>query len=376
MQHRTTEPPIRVAIDVTPLLGARTGIGRLVAGLVDGLEARPDVEVARFAMTARARRLAAPKQRFPLPARAARAVWERIEWPTIEPWAGRVDVVHGTNYVVPPSRVARLVSVHDLTAIRFPEMCTPDVRRMPVLLKRSLRRGAHVHTDSHFVADEVHAELGVERARIHTIAPGVPIAHESLATARRHPHPFDGRPFALALGTVEPRKDLPMLVAAFAETASQLPDLTLVIAGADGWGSEALGAAIAGLPSAIRARIIRETNVDDDRRSALLVHASFVVYPSLYEGFGFPPLEAMAARTPVIATSAGSLPEVLGNGAEFVDVGDIAALFDAMIRVASDGRRRSELVENGQRRVDQYQWPITAEKFVALYRDLADGARA
>jgi glycosyltransferase involved in cell wall biosynthesis len=372
VQRRATDPPIRVAIDVTALLGARTGIGRLVAGLVETLEARAEVDVARFAVTARARRGAAPNQRLPLPARGARAVWERMNWPPIELWSGQVQVVHGTNYIVPPSPATRLVSVHDLTAIRYPEMCTADVRRMPVLLRRSLRQGAHVHTDSRFVAEEVHAELGVERARIHPIAPGVPISEESLAQARRAPHPFGGRPFALALGTVEPRKDLPMLVRAFADAASGLDDLTMVIAGTDGWGSDALRTAIEALPPAIRTRIIREVDVDDNRRSELLVHASFMAYPSLYEGFGFPPLEAMVAQTPVIATIAGSLPEVLGDGAEFVPIGDRVALSEAMIRLASDGQRRNELIANGRRTVAQYQWSRAAEMFETLYRELAN----
>lgn len=365
-----------MAVDVTALLGAQTGIGRLVAGLLAMLEGRADIEIARFAMTARERHLAAPNQRCALPARPARALWERFDWPPIELWTGRVDVVHGTNYIVPPSRATRLVSVHDLTAIRFPEMCTPDVRRMPVLLRRSIRNGAHVHTDSAFVADEVQSEFGLDRDRIHTIAPGVPISDASLESARAGAHPFEGRPFALALGTVEPRKDLPMLVRAFVAAAAQLPDLMLVVAGADGWGSEALRVAIEQVPPSIRSRLLRDTDVDDARRSSLLVHASFVVYPSVYEGFGFPPLEAMAARTPVIATTAGSLPEVLGDGAEFVAVGDTDALCGAMVRLSTDEGRQRELIERGRQRVEMYRWDTMGERFAELYRMLACGTRS
>lgn len=371
-----SDQPCLVAIDVTALLGARTGIGRFVAGLLHALEGRADIDVVRYAMTARDRRNAAPLQRFALPARPARSVWERVDWPTVELWTGTVDVVHGTNYIVAPSRSTRLVSVHDLTTIRFPELCTPDVQRMAVLLRRSLRNGAHVHTDSVFVADEVHSELGVERDRIHTIAPGIPISDDSIEAARADAHPFGGQPFVLALGTVEPRKDIPMLVRAFAAAASELPDILLVIAGADGWGSAALRAALDQVPPTIRSRIIREVNVNDTRRSSLLVHASFVVYPSVYEGFGFPPLEAMAAGTPVIATSAGSLPEVLADGAEFVPVGDADALADAMIRLRTDDTRRSQLIERGRRRTRLYGWDTTGERFAMLYRDLAGAGRS
>jgi hypothetical protein len=144
---------VRVAIDTTPLIGPQTGIGRFVSGLVDSLKAHSAIEAVPFAMTAHDRTAAAPNQKLPLPARPMRAIWEHSDWPTIEQWTGTVNLVHGTNYVVPPSRRTRLVSVHDLTAIRYPEMCTADVVRMPILLRRAIRAGAHVHTDSAFVAN-------------------------------------------------------------------------------------------------------------------------------------------------------------------------------------------------------------------------------
>jgi glycosyltransferase involved in cell wall biosynthesis len=375
----TDRKTVRVALDTTPLLGPRTGIGRFVEGLVGSLMAQPTIEVVPFAMTARERSLAAPNQAWPLPARPMRAVWERGDWPTIERWTGTIDVVHGSNYIVPPTRsttsghTPRLVSVHDLTAIRYPEMCASDVVRMPILLRRALRSGAHVHTDSRFVASEVHSELDVPMERIHTIAPGVPIDPEALEHARNGPHPFGDRPFALALGTVEPRKDLPLLVRSFVQAAAELDDLTLVIAGADGWGSDALRSELADVPEEFRARIIRESHVDDDRRASLLTHAHFVVYPSRYEGFGFPPLEAMTAETPVIATLAGSLPEVLGDAAEFVPVDDVDALAQSMIGLRQNDQRRSELVELGTQQVARYSWATTGEQFAALYAQLASG---
>jgi glycosyltransferase involved in cell wall biosynthesis len=343
------------------------------------LLAHPSIEVVPFAMTARDRSRVAPKQARPLPARPMRAVWERSNWPTIDRWTGTIDVVHGTNYIVPPTRKSRvgagreprLVSVHDLTAIRYPEMCTADVVRMPILLRRALHAGADVHTDSRFVADEVHSELGLSMERIHIIAPGVPIEDEALQHARTDPHPFGGRPFALALGTVEPRKDLPLLVRSFVQAAAELDGLLLVIAGADGWGADALRSELERIPRELRVRIIREPEVDDNRRASLLTHAHFVVYPSRYEGFGFPPLEAMTAGTPVIATVAGSLPEVLGDAAEFVPIGDVDALSHSMIGLNRNPTRRMELIGLGTQRVERYTWAATGERFAELYAQLA-----
>jgi glycosyltransferase involved in cell wall biosynthesis len=362
---------VRVAIDTTPLIGPRTGIGRFVSGLVDSLKVHSAITVVPFAMTARDRQAAAPNQKFPLPARPMRAIWEHSDWPTIERWTGAVDLVHGTNYVVPPSHRTRLVSVHDLTAICYPQMCTADVVRMPILLRRAIRAGAHVHTDSAFVANEVRVELGVPMERIHTIFPGVPVDRESIREARIKPHPFAGQPFALALGTVEPRKDLPLLVRAFVTAATELGDLLLVIAGADGWGSEALTRELELVPQELRARIIREAQVNDSRRDSLLAHAHVVVYPSRYEGFGFPPLEAMIAGIPVIATTAGSLPEVLGDAAELVAVGDEDALATAMINITHQTELRAGFISRGAAQVGRYTWANTGQQFANLYARLA-----
>jgi glycosyltransferase involved in cell wall biosynthesis len=365
---------LRVGVDVTPLIGRRTGIGRFTEGLVDGLRAvaqESGIDVVPFAMTARGRAVVAPRQRLPMPARAARRLWEHADHPRLEWWTGPLDVAHGTNYVVPPCLAARLVSVHDLTALRFPEMCTPDVRRMPNMLRRALAGGAHVHTDSRFVADEVIDLLDAEPDQVHVIAPGVHFDAERLSRAQAAGPVLDGRPFVLALGTVEPRKALPVLVRAFADVSPRVPDVCLVIAGADGWGVDDFNEALAELLPDVRTRVIRMRDVDDDLRDRLLVQCSVFVYPSLYEGFGFPPLEAMRAGRPVVSTTAGSLPEVLGDAAMLVGPSDSEALATAILSVPTDSERRAGLVERGHSRVAQYSWREMIAEFANLYRDLA-----
>src|SRR5258708_5513118 len=174
---------------------------------------------------------------------ALRAWASGVPWPNAR-WLARgpVDVVHGTNFVVPPGAgAARVVTVHDLTAVLFPELCTPTSLRYPALIRRAVADGAWVHTPSAFVATEVCSLLGVSADRVRPVAHGVDAGHGDPAVGRR----LAGVDrYVLALGTVEPRKDLPLLVRAWDGIASTRSDLHLVIAGPDGWGTEALAAAI------------------------------------------------------------------------------------------------------------------------------------
>ncbi len=361
---------LRLAIDATPLIGHRTGIGQFTAGLIDALDGQPDLDTVEFAMTWRGRATGT----HPLPARPARAVWRRVDWPPIEWWTGPVDVVHGTNYVVPPTRHAgAIVSVHDLTAVRFPHLCTADTLEYPGLIRRALRRGAQIHCDSRFVADEVIEWSGCDPAIVHVIYPGIPRI-DAQPGSTGHVPPFGGRPYILTLGTIEPRKDHVTLLEAFTAIARADPDLLLVVAGADGWG-QSFASMLSSVPEEFLSRIVREAVVDDDRRATLLLHARVLVYPSLYEGFGFPPLEAMSVGIPVVATSAGSLPEVLGGGALLAAVGDAHALAAQVISVVDDTVERGELIERGRIRSASFSWEKCATEMVRLYTDVAPDGR-
>ena len=240
---------MRVALDGTPLLGARTGVGEVVAGFVGALAARPDVDVVAYAVTWAGRdRLAAvlpppvtPATR-PFPARLVRELWQRVPEPRVERWTGAVDVVHALNFVAPPARVPVMVMVHDLTFVRFPELCTRDTLRYPAAIRRALARGAHVHVPSDFVAAEVQEEFGLGAERVTRIHSGLaPTAGGDAAAGRRL---AGAERYVLALGTVEPRKNLPVLVDAFDAVAAEDPDVRLVVAGPDGWGMEAYTAAV------------------------------------------------------------------------------------------------------------------------------------
>jgi glycosyltransferase involved in cell wall biosynthesis len=370
-----SSPARRVAVDVTSLLGPLTGVGVFADELVRRLAERDDLALTAFAVTWRGRgrlpgllpaRVAVADR--PMAARPLHELWKRTDHPLVDRWIGRHDVVWGPNFVAPPTRAASLVTIHDLTAVRFPQMVDVPTRAYPALIRRAIARGAWVHTPSAFVRDEVIATFRVDAERVVAIPHGVRAARTRDGGDGAVPAGVGSR-YVLAVGTVEPRKDLPGLVAAFDTVAAGDPDLRLVIAGQDGWGAEALTTAVA--QARHGDRVVRLGWVDDLTRAALVAGAAVYAYPSVYEGFGLPAIEAMGAGVPVVATRAGALPEVCGDGADLVPVGDVDALAAALTRVLDDADHRAALVGRGRRVAAGYDWSTTAERFAALLHQVA-----
>lgn len=369
---------LRLDVETTALLGNRTGIGNMTAQCLTRLVRQPDLAVRTFALTWRGRNQlpaaiaelggAAHMVRRPLPAHLLRFAWRHVAFPPLDLLIGSADVVWGPNFVVPPLRSGRAVAtVHDLTPLRFPQLCTADTLAYPQLIVAAARRGAWFHTPTEAVADEVRNWLPAAADRVVAVPLAVTPAVGGDASAGRRT--TGGRPYVLALSTIEPRKGLPVLVAAFDRVAASDRDLALVIAGPDGWGDEALAEALA--TARHRSRIHRLGWVDDQTRADLLTGASVFAAPSIYEGFGLPTADALAAGLPVVTSDDPALVEVSGEAALHVPVGDVGALAEAISTLIGNPAQAAELAAKGPAQVAGLTWDATACGLTALFHRAA-----
>jgi glycosyltransferase involved in cell wall biosynthesis len=360
---------LRVAFDTGPLHGPRTGIGFAVAALQAALIGRDDVELQPYLVSARARP-AAGTRRLPIPAAVAQRCWAVTGHPRADRWLGDAQLVHGTNYVVPPARLPRLVSVYDCWFLRNPREANPAVQRAGRVLRRAIDSGAVVHTSSHATA-----------AVVQELFPAAQVAAVHLGPLPLPPAPttppiaeLAGRPYVLAIGTIERRKNLPRLVQAFAAVAAAHADVQLVLAGNDGDDRVAVHEAVDALGPGVSKRVLFAGRVDDSVRSWLLRHAAVLAYPSLDEGFGFPLLDAMQAGVPVVASSAGSIPEVAGDAALLSAPADVQALAANLLLALESQSVRTDLITRGTARWQQFSWERCASELAGLYRRVVDEA--
>jgi glycosyltransferase involved in cell wall biosynthesis len=349
---------VRILVDYRPALRARTGVGEYVHELARALVATaPDGESLRLFSSSWRDRLdprvlpgaAVVDRRWPV--RALNYLWHRWGWPPAEQLAGApLDVVQSLHPLLMPARhAAQVVTIHDLDFLDHPERTSAEVRRdYPALAAAHAARADRVITISRFTATEITRRLGVPVDRITVASPGAP------AWAPRAEEPPD--PYLLFLGTLEPRKNLGVLLDAYAglleDRSRRWP--RLVIAGRAAPGSEAWVARATRAPLASHVEL--RGYVAPDARQALMSGAMALVMPSLMEGFGLPVLEAMSLGVPVIASQRGSLPEVMGDAGMLADATDALAWRTAIARLVASPEERRAMAARGLARAAHYQW--------------------
>jgi glycosyltransferase involved in cell wall biosynthesis len=305
-----------------------------------------------------------------------RIAWEQavLPWKLVQQ---RVDVVHGLVNVLPlTTRRPGVVTVHDLSFLHFPELFKPYKRAYQMALCRaSVARARQIVAVSHQTAEDLTRFWQVAADRIVVAPNGVDArftpGDEQVAAAFRRKHDLPDR-YWLYLGTLEPRKNLLLLVEAFARWRTRAdadPTVRLVIAGGKGWYYEAIFAQVhrLGLDDAV----IFPGFVPDAELPNWYRGAELFVYPSRYEGFGLPVVEAMACGVPVLCSDAPGVAEVAGDAAVQVPVDDVDAWVEGMAALASNPMRRAELGQAGMRRATQYSWRRAAAITLDAYRRAA-----
>lgn len=370
---------MRVLLDYRPALRQRTGVGEYVHQLARALAEPPADFVELFTSSWKDRPSAAalaelgPAIRVVdrrIPVQCLNTAWHRLGWPPVEWLTGReYDVVHSTTpMLIPSRRAARVVTIHDLDFLTHPERTRGEMRRTyPALVGRHAALADGIIVPAQHMAEQVVGLLHVPAERISVCPHGVP------QWARIVPAPPGGlrAGYILFLGTLEPRKNIDGLLAAYSLLIERRPDAPpLVLAGASVPGAEAWRDTIARPPLA--GRVTCCGYVEDGDRQAIYAGARLLVLPSFDEGFGLPVVEAMSLGVPAVCTNRGSLPEVTGGAALLVDPEDLAGLSDAIERVVFDGATAGRLAEAGLRQARRFTWSRAAELTRAAYERAID----
>jgi len=377
---------MRIAIDYTPAALQGAGIGRYTRGLVDALI---PMLGAGDAVTLLYPRGDAPFarhdwpdgvgiRRLPLPDRYQTILWHRLRLPLPAEWfAGDVDIFHAPNFLLPPVRRAKtLLTIHDLAFLVRPEYAWPDLRRfLEKAVPESVARADHILADSEASRQDAIRLFDLPPGRVTVVGAGVeprfrPMTQEETAGVREK-YGLDW-PFVFSISTLEPRKNFDGLIRAFAQAKREanLPH-HLVIAGGKGWLYEDIFAAVG--EAGAEEFVHFPGFVPDDDLPALYNLADLFAFPSHYEGFGLPLLEAMACGTPALASDTSSLPEIAGDAAFLVPADDHEALVAGLVHLLTDADARAELARRGPEQAARFTWDAAARRLLDVYRALVGG---
>lgn len=363
-----------VALELQPCLGNRSGVGTYAYELAKRLKSGDGMEFVGnvFNLVGREKDPGGLAG-ITIPVRENRlmsyGVYRRI-WNGLpigyDSFFPKADLNIFFDYVIPPRGVKRAITtVHDMGFTRYPETVAPrNLKRLREGVARSLEESVRIITVSEFSKREIVELTGAPEEKIEVIynAPSVTVSRE---TVSKEPPACDRVPYILFVGTIEPRKNLVRLIRAF-ETLKKERGIPhkLILAGGRGWRNEDIFRAAEKSP--YREDIVFKGYVGPEDKDELYRHASVFVFPSIYEGFGIPPLEAMAHGCPVVASNTASLPEVTGDAAEPVAPMDGLSVVEGIWRVLSDRAYAEDLIRRGYKQIEKFSWAASAERLRAV----------
>ncbi|MBI3740413.1 MAG: glycosyltransferase family 4 protein [Chloroflexi bacterium] len=364
---------LHIGIDFTSAARERAGIGRYARELVRALS-RVDAENAYVLFVPRDARpellsFAFPRnfsiRRAPITERYLAALWQRARVPLfVEAFIGTVDVFYSPDFLLPPTRARRaLVTAHDLSYVRVPEYFpAPLLNYLNRAVPRALKRADLILADAASTQRDLVDVYGSPAQKIRVLYPAADArfrADISDAERARVRAKYDlNPPYILSVGTLQPRKNYSRLIQAFAKMP--MTNYQLLIVGGKGWMYDEIFQTIARLHLRERVRVM--DFIADEDLPALYAMATLFVYPSLYEGFGLPILEAMQSGAPVISSNSSSLPEAGGDAALYFDPRDVNALAGAMQRALADEKLRGDLRARGFAQAQKFSWEKSALK--------------
>ncbi len=367
---------MRVLLDYRPALRERTGVGEYAHEISAAL-ARRLSETDRLVLFSSSWKDRLDRNILPgtdvvdtrIPVRVLNLAWHRLEWPPIERIAGAVDVAHSLHPLLMPARdAAQIVTVHDLHFLDNPENAAAEIRRdYPALAGSHARRADAVITVSTFTSGRIQSLLSVPRDNIALCPPGAP------AWKPRERQVPAGH--LLFMGTVEPRKNVSMLLRAYADLRSRRQDAPpLVLAGKVAAACQGILDEIGRPPLAGHVRHVGY--VAGMQREQLYRDASMLILPSLEEGFGMPALEAMTIGVPVIVSNRGALPEVVGTAGLIVNADDHQGLGAAIERLLADPAFAAQQASAGIAQSKQFSWDRSASRLLDAYRSAIERRRS
>ena len=378
---------MRIGVDITAAVTQGGGIGRYTRELIYAL-IKADKENEYHLFSARQPAVlpvpdpvpAGENIRYhqaPLNERWLYRLWYRLRLPLpVQLLTGSLDLFHSPDFVLPPVRggIPTILTVHDLSFVHFPDTFTPAlVNYLNKVVPWSVERATHILADSQATKDDLMNIWQVGAEKVTVLYSGVsgrfrPVTDKKQLAAVRKKYGLGSEPFLVSVSTLQPRKNFQMLIRAFKPVAEQQPH-NLVIAGGKGWLYEEMLAEVEKQGLAGRVKFIGF--VADSDLPALYSEASLMVFPSLYEGFGLPLLEAMACGVPVLSSNSSCLPEVVGEAAVQLSPTDQEAWSQMMNGLLADSGRRARMVAAGFLQARKFTWKKAAVQLLGIYRELA-----